>query len=605
MKNFLTSHETARSNSWEVIKYLLRFLWPKDCLNFRLRLVLAFSSLALSKVIAVWVPIYYKKAIDSLNISSESTLLIVPIGLLLAYGMARILASLFSELRDAVFAKVEHRAIRNIALMVFEHLHTLSLRYHLDRKTGGLSRSIERGTQAIESLLKYVTLFIFPTFIEIILVCGLLAYMYEVIFSLITLVTMLSYGGLTILLTQWRAKFLKQMNASDEESNSKAIDSLLNYETVKYFGNEEHERLRYDVSLSTYEKAAVKLKISLSVLNIGQSIIISAGLTIVMLLAAQRISTNTMSIGDFVLLNTYLMQLYWPLSNLGWAYREIKRGFIDLDSMFSLLKVPIEVKDPPNCDPIDMTEGAVLFENVSFSYTNTRSILKDVSFSIPAGKRVAMVGASGAGKSTIARLLFRFYDVTEGSISIDGQNIQSVPQKSLRHQIGVVPQDTVLFNDSLHYNIAYGNPNASKEEVLQVIKLAHLEAFIEKLPEGLDTLVGERGLKLSGGEKQRVAIARALLKQPKIFIFDEATSALDTHTEKEIQENLREISQEHTTLIIAHRLSTIVDADEILVLDNGEVTERGTHHELLSLKGMYAKMWTRQQEKQKEIGQAA
>lgn len=560
----------------------------------KLRLVLALSALVLSKVAVLYVPIIFKYAIDFLNNPTNAA---VPVGLMVLYGFMRLISSTFSEIRDATFAKVAQRSLRQVGLKIFDHLHHLSLRFHLERQTGGLTRAIERGTKSIETLLTFLSFSILPIIAEILLVSTFLWIMYDFYFAIITLLTMAIYIIFTLKLSEWRISYVRKMNENDSQSQTKAIDSLLNYETVKYFNNEYHEKERFDQSLRLYEKAAVQSKISLSYLNIGQVFIISVGLIAVMILASQQVIQKTMTVGDLVAVNTFLIQLYIPLFNLGFAYREIKLALVNLESMFSVMEEPEEIKDVPDAKPINVIGGEICFENVSFSYQENRSILKDISFTIPAGKTLAVVGSSGAGKSTISRILFRFYDVIKGKILIDDQDIKSVTQQSLRRSIGIVPQDTVLFNDTIGYNILYGRMDATKAEIVEAAKQAKIHDFIESLPEGYDTTVGERGLKLSGGEKQRVAIARTLLKRPKIFLFDEATSALDTRTEKEIQENLREISKNKTTLIIAHRLSTIIDADEIIVLEKGKIVEKGNHQTLLKENGIYAAMWKRQQDK--------
>ena len=575
------------------IRKLLPYIWPTNLPQIRLRVIFAFISLIMAKGATLAVPLLFKGAIDALT-PLHQAIITLPVVLVISYGIARLLSSLFSEVRDGIFATVTQRAVRQVGLSVFHHLHNLGLRYHLERQTGGLSRAIERGTKGIESLLQFLTFNIIPTFIEIILVSVVLWMLYDYRFSLITLLTMIAYATFTLIITEWRIEFVKTMNATDSEAHTKAIDSLLNFETVKYFGNEEHEATRFDSALKRYETAAIKSKLSLSFLNIGQSVIISGGLIIVMLLAGSAVISQEMTIGDFAAINTYLLQLYIPLFTLGFAYREVKLALVSMEAMFDLLNVPEEIQDQPNAPPLTVSGGEIIFDNVSFSYGPDRPILKDISFHVPAGKTVAIVGSSGAGKSTIGRLLFRFYDVSNGRITIDGQDIRTIRQDSLRQTIGVVPQDTVLFNDTIEYNIGYGNPKATHEQIEDASRHARIYTFIETLPEKYATRVGERGLKLSGGEKQRVAIARTLLKKPKIFLFDEATSALDTHTEKQIQASLEELSANHTTVIIAHRLSTVIDADEILVLDQGEIVERGRHGDLLTRGGLYATMWQRQ-----------
>lgn len=582
-----------RRNHLATLKTLLPYLWPAE-LNLRVRVVLAVSFLVGAKLINVTTPILFKRAIDALT--PQESALAVPLELILAYGLARVMTQSFGELRDAIFAKVAQRAIRNVGLQVFRHLHALSLRFHLDRQTGGLSRAVERGTKGIEFLLNFMLFNILPTLLEVGLVTAVLWKLYDARFALVTLITITLYIAFTLSITEWRTKYRRTMNETDQEASTKAVDSLLNFETVKYFGNEEHEATRFDSALQRYEKAAVTSKVSLSLLNIGQGAIISLGLTVIMVMAAAEVVSGRMKVGDFVLVNTYLIQLYLPLNFLGFVYREIKQSLIDLEAMFVLLTEQKEIADVPNAAPLLLQGGEVSFEQVRFGYGPDREILKDITFSVPAGRSIAIVGPSGAGKSTISRLLFRFYDVNSGSILIDGQDIRHVTQKSLRAAIGIVPQDTVLFNDSIYYNIAYGRPGATKEEVEEAARLARIHDFVVSLPEGYKTKVGERGLKLSGGEKQRVAIARTILKAPAILLFDEATSALDTHTEREIQQSLRDVSRDRTTLVIAHRLSTVVDADEIIVLEQGHIVERGRHDALLAAEGIYAGMWQRQQE---------
>jgi ABC-type transport system involved in Fe-S cluster assembly fused permease/ATPase subunit len=601
MRPVPTTKDVLFKPNVRTIKKLLPYIWPASLPQIRLRVIFAFVSLIIAKGATLVVPLLFKDAIDALSPVHQG-IITLPVILIISYGTARLLSALFSEARDGIFATVTQRAVRQVGLSVFHHLHHLGLRYHLERQTGGLSRAIERGTKGIESLLQFLTFNIIPTFIEIILVSGILWMLYDYRFSLITLLTMIAYAAFTLIITEWRIEFVKTMNATDSEAHTKAIDSLLNFETVKYFGNEEHEASRFDSALKRYETAAVKSKLSLSFLNIGQSVIISAGLIAVMLLAGSAVITQEMTVGDFAAINTYLLQLYIPLFTLGFAYREVKLALVSMEAMFDLLNVPEEIQDQPGAPPLTVNGGEIVFDNVSFSYSPDRPILNDISFHVPAGKTVAIVGSSGAGKSTIGRLLFRFYDVSKGRITIDGQDIRTIRQDSLRQTIGVVPQDTVLFNDTIEYNIGYGNPAATHEQIEDASRHARIYTFIESLPEKYATRVGERGLKLSGGEKQRVAIARTLLKKPKIFLFDEATSALDTHTEKQIQASLEELSANHTTVIIAHRLSTVIDADEILVLDQGKIVERGKHRDLLTRGGLYATMWQRQIEHQKVEG---
>ena len=591
----LSGRKTEAGFEWGALRSLSRYLWPENAFETKARVVIALTLLALAKVANVYTPILFKDAVDALS-GNESAVLILPIGLLVGYGIVRVLSIAFAELRDAVFTKVGQRAIRTVGLETFRHLHALALRFHLDRQTGGLTRSIERGTKGIDFLLNFMLFNILPTFLEILMVCGILWGLFNFWYALVTFVTVTGYIAYTFIITEWRIKFRRQMNETDSQANTRAIDSLLNYETVKYFGNEEHEAQRFDRSLASYEKAAVLSKSSLSLLNIGQAGIIGGGLVIMMLMAGNGVVAGELTIGEFTMVHIYLMQLFQPLNFLGFVYREIKQSLIDMEAMFNLLHVEQEVFNQPDSKPLKTGPGEVAFEGVSFGYDTRRGILKKVSFTVAPGKTLAIVGSSGAGKSTVSRLLFRFYDVDEGAVKIDGQDIRSVTQDSVRASIAIVPQDTVLFNDTILYNIGYGRPDASEEEIENAAKTASLHDFILKMPDGYQTIVGERGLKLSGGEKQRVAIARAILKQPKILIFDEATSALDTRTEREIQTALKAVSANHTTLVIAHRLSTIVDADEIVVFEQGEIVERGTHEVLLAGSGIYAAMWQRQQE---------
>jgi len=591
------NRSTPAGGDGKTIRALLPYLWPATRFDLRLRVALAMALLFAAKGATVVVPVILKYTVDGLSAPTQMIgIAAVPVALLLAYGAARIVSLTFKEMQSAVFAKVTHHAIREVALQTFKHLHKLSLRFHLERQTGGLSRAIERGTTGIEFLLRMMLFNIIPTMVEIAMVGALLWVFLSPMFAIATLGTIGAYVAWTLVLTNWRTRFRRQMNDNDSTAHTKAIDSLLNYETVKYFGNEAHEASRFDVALAGYEQAAIKSKTSLALLNTGQGAIIAVGVTVVMLMAGFGVREGTLTVGDFVLVNTYLLQLYLPLNFLGSAYREIKHSLTDMEDMFVLLDANEEVQDAPNAPNLDATKGEVRFENVTFAYDPRRPVLKDVSFTVPSGKSVAIVGASGAGKSTISRLLFRFYDVSGGRIVIDGEDIRDVTQSSLRAAIGIVPQDTVLFNDTIYYNIAYGRPGATHDEVERAAKLAKIHDFVLSLPDGYDTVVGERGLKLSGGEKQRVAIARTILKAPQILLFDEATSALDTHTEKEIQTSLSEVAAGRTTLAIAHRLSTVVDSDEILVLDQGQIIERGTHAILLEKNGLYATMWQRQQE---------
>jgi ABC-type transport system involved in Fe-S cluster assembly fused permease/ATPase subunit len=588
--------KSPQRGDWRVIRDLLPYL-----LEYRIRVVLALSCLIAAKFANLGIPILMKDLIDSLDVKADSpqALLVVPVGIIIAYGLLRISASLFAELREALFARVTQNAVRKVALQVFEHLHSLALSFHLARQTGGVSRDIERGTRGIQSLISYSLYSILPTLIEFCLVLGYFAYSYDIWFAAITLVALVLYIIFTIVVTEWRTHYRRTMNDMDSKANQKAIDSLLNFETVKYFGNEAFEARRYDENLLRYQSAAVKSQKTLAFLNLGQQIIIAIGLMLILWRATLGVVNGTMTLGDLVLVNTLMIQLYIPLNFLGVIYREIKQSLTDMDRMFSLLNTDKEIADSPNAHPLKIDNHGhgpdVRFENVSFHYDAKREILRDVSFNIPAGTITAVVGQSGAGKSTLARLLFRFYDVQSGKIVIDGQNIQDVTQASLRKAIGIVPQDTVLFNDTIGYNIAYGNPSASIEEVQEAARAAQIDGFIKRLPEGYDTQVGERGLKLSGGEKQRVAIARTLLKKPAMLIFDEATSALDSKTERAFQEELLSLAKNRTTLIIAHRLSTIVHADQILVMEHGQIVERGTHLELLAAKGRYAEMWQMQE----------
>ncbi|MBU3622883.1 ABC transporter ATP-binding protein/permease [Polynucleobacter sp. AP-Latsch-80-C2] len=588
--------KTPGRGDWRVIRDLLPYL-----LEYRFRVIIALSCLIAAKVANLGIPIVMKELINSLdvNASSPQVLLVVPLGIILAYGLLRISASLFTELREALFAKVTQNAVRKVALQVFEHLHSLALSFHLARQTGGVSRDIERGTRGIQSLISYSLYSILPTLIEFCLVLGYFAYSYDIWFAAITLAALVIYIGFTIVVTEWRTHYRRTMNDMDSKANQKAIDSLLNFETVKYFGNEAFEASRYDENLLRYQAAAVKSQKTLAILNLGQQIIIATGLMLILWRSTVGVVNGSMTLGDLVLVNTLMIQLYIPLNFLGVIYREIKQSLTDMDRMFSLLNTEKDIADSLDAKILQIHNRElgpdVRFEHVSFHYESKREILRDVSFNIPAGTITAVVGQSGAGKSTLARLLFRFYDVQTGKVLIDGQNIEDVTQASLRKAIGIVPQDTVLFNDTIGYNIAYGNPSASIEEVHEAARAAQIDGFIKRLPDGYDTQVGERGLKLSGGEKQRVAIARTLLKKPAMLIFDEATSALDSKTERAFQDELLSLAKNRTTLIIAHRLSTIIHADQILVMEHGQIVERGTHVELLAANGRYAEMWQMQE----------
>ena len=580
---------------------VLPYLWPKGRVDLKARIVVAMVFLVLSKVVTIWAPFAFKYATDLLTkaAADPASLLAVaviagPAAMILTYGFGRVMMVVFAQLRDAVFAKVGQHAVRELAIITFRHLHALSLRFHLERRTGGLSRVIERGTKGIDTILRYSLFNTIPTVLEIALMAGVLWWNFGWAYAVVIVVTVVLYVVFTYLATEWRIHIRRTMNDADTDANTKAIDSLLNFETVKYFGNEEHEAVRFDKSMAVYEKAAVKTWTSLAVLNGRQAIVFTIGLTIVMLMSAASIASGKATVGDFVMINALMIQLYMPLNFIGSVYRDIKQGLIDIEAMFNLLAVEQEVQDAPNAPDLKVGKGGIRFERVRFAYDPERPILKELSFEVKPGKTVAIVGPSGAGKSTISRLLYRFYDVYSGSIQIDGQEISEVSQKSLRAAVGMVPQDTVLFNDTIRYNIRYGRPDATDAEVEAAAKLAQIYNFVMSQPKGFDAMVGERGLKLSGGEKQRVSIARTILKGPPILILDEATSALDTMTEQDIQQALRVVSKDRTTLVIAHRLSTVVDADEIIVLDQGQVAERGTHAELLRRDGLYAAMWNRQ-----------
>ena len=592
----------ARTGHLTVLRELAPYIWPAGRPHLRMRVVMALVALIIAKAITLMVPIAYKAIVDLLT--DEATgkqitavgLAASPVLLIVAYGVGRVLMVLFAQFRDVWFTVVAQHAVRELANRTFSHLHALSLRFHLERRTGGLNRVIERGVTGVDTIVRMAVLNSIPTAVELLMISGLVAYYFGWIYVLVVLATVGLYVAFTFWASERRIAIRRDMNDSDTEAHAKAVDSLLNYETVKYFGNEAHEGRRFDSSMARYEQAAIRTYTSLGVLNTGQAVIFTVGTVVCMLLAARDVASGALTIGGFVMINAILMQLYLPLNFMGMVYREIKQGLIDIETMFALLHEPPEIVDRLGAKPLRVTKGEIKFENVSFAYDPERQILKHVSFEVPAGRMVAIVGPSGAGKSTISRILFRFYEVSGGRVLIDGQNISDVTQSSLRAAIGMVPQDTVLFNDTIFYNIRYGRPEASDREVREAAKLAQVHDFIMTLPQGYDSLVGERGLKLSGGEKQRVAIARTILKSPPILMLDEATSALDSHTEKEIQDALERVARERTSLVIAHRLSTVVHADNIIVLDHGEIVEQGTHQELLARGGIYASLWTRQRE---------
>lgn len=597
------SHDT---DHWTVFKGLVPFVWPKGRADLRRNVVLAVIVLVLAKLVTIAVPIIFKEVTDVLtgdatgkSALSAMSLAIGASGLILGYATLRVLMMALNQIRDVLFTRVGQNAVRQLNNRTFRHLHRLSLRFHLERRTGGLSRVIERAARGVELILRMGVLQMVPTALELVLVCGLLTFYFDWTYAAIIALTVAAYMAFTFKASEWRIAIRREMNDSDNEATTKAVDSLLNFETVKYFGNEELETKRFDSAMARYEKAAIKTYYSLGVLNSGQALIFTIGMGLVMWMTAVGVMAGTNTIGDFVMLNTMMIQLYMPLNFLGTVYREIKQALVDLETMFGLLKESPEIADKLGAQPLQVADGSIRFDDVSFFYDQERQILSDVSFDVPAGQMVAIVGPSGAGKSTISRILFRFYDIASGSVTIDGQNIRDVTQQSLRAAIGVVPQDTVLFNDTIYYNILYGRPDATKAEVEAASRLAQIDHFIEILPEGYNTMVGERGLKLSGGEKQRVAIARTILKGPPILMLDEATSALDSHTEKEIQDALDLVAKDRTTLVIAHRLSTIVHADKILVLDKGKIAETGTHGELISKDGLYASLWNRQRQAEK------
>ena len=592
----------ARTGHLTVLRELAPYIWPAGRPDLRMRVVFALIALIIAKAITLLVPIAYKAVVDLLT--GEATgkeitavgLAASPVFLIVAYGVGRVMMVVFAQFRDVWFTAVAQNAVRQLANRTFSHLHALSLRFHLERRTGGLNRVIERGVTGVDTIVRMAVLNSIPTAVELLMISGLVAYYFGWIYVVVVLVTVALYVAFTFWASERRIAIRRDMNDSDTEAHAKAVDSLLNYETVKYFGNEAHEARRFDASMARYEKAAIRTYTSLGWLNTGQAVIFTLGTVICMLLAARDVVSGTLTIGGFVMINAILMQLYLPLNFMGMVYREIKQGLIDIETMFALLHEPAEITDRPGAKPLRVTKGEIRFENVSFAYDPERQILKDVSFEVPAGKMVAIVGPSGAGKSTISRILFRFYELTSGRVLIDGQDIRDVTQASLRAAIGMVPQDTVLFNDTILYNIRYGRPEANNAQVREAARLAQIHDFIMTLPQGYDSLVGERGLKLSGGEKQRVAIARTILKSPPVLMLDEATSALDSHTEKEIQDALERVARERTSLVIAHRLSTVVHADNIIVLDHGEIVEQGTHVELLARGGLYASLWARQRE---------
>jgi ATP-binding cassette, subfamily B, heavy metal transporter len=595
----------ARTSHGALFSGLLPYVWPERRPDLKVRFVIAFAVLLIAKLVTVGVPVLYKDATDRLTASGAHAVTLgqgLAIGiamLIFAYGTGRVLTMVLTQIRDVIFTEVSQNAVRELNNRTFAHLHRLSLRFHLERRTGGLSRVIERATRGVELIIRMGILNVLPTALELLLVVGMLFYYFDWRYVAIMLATVAVYMWFTFAASERRIAIRREMNDSDTDANTKAIDSLLNFETVKYFGNEDHETRRFDASMARYERAAIKTFRSLGTLNSGQALIFTIGMTLCMLLAARGVIAGTNSVGEFVMVNALMIQLYMPLNFMGMVYREIKQGLVDLEAMFALLEEMPEIKDKPGARPLQVTRGEIRFQDVRFAYERDRPILKDVSFAVPAGKMVAIVGPSGAGKSTISRVLFRFYDIQLGAVTIDGQGIRDVTQKSLRAAIGVVPQDTVLFNDTIYYNIKYGRPDATDADVYEAARLAQIDTFIRTLPLGYKTMVGERGLKLSGGEKQRVAIARTILKGPPILVLDEATSALDSHTEKEIQDALDRVAQGRTTLVIAHRLSTIVHADSILVMENGRVVEQGTHAELVAKGGLYASLWERQRQAEK------
>ena len=594
MKNNAEIAAAERKSGIRTILRVVPYLWPKDRFDFRVKVISALVLLVLAKAVINFAPFLYREAVNALTETGNSPFLLGAVGMTVAYGGARILSRGFEQLRDVVFAAVAQRAFRNLALETFQHIHKLSLRYHISRKTGALSRVIERGVKGLEFLLRFLLFSVGPLILELLIIAGIMFFWFDYLYLTVIIVMIAAYIWFTIKVTEWRVKIRKFMNDQDTDANQKAIDSLLNYETVKYFSAEEREAKRYDGAIKQYEKAALTTAYSLAFLNFGQSLIITAGLIIVMVMAALGVQSGYLTVGDFVMVNAYMIQITMPLNFLGTVYREIRQGLVDMGEMFDLLEQPAEILDSDNAAELKITEGRIAFENVTFGYNKSTPIIQNVSIEINSKETVAIVGPSGSGKSTLGRLLFRFYDAQEGSIKIDGQDIRDVTQESLHSSIGVVPQDTVLFNDTIYYNIAYGLDNASRAAVEKAAKDAQIHDFILSLPDGYETTVGERGLKLSGGEKQRVGIARTLLKNPPILLLDEATSALDTETEREIREALTNASEGRSVLTIAHRLSTIADADRIIVLENGSIVEIGTHEALLSKRGRYYSLWTKQ-----------
>lgn len=593
MRGMRSDFEPSGKIDWSVIKQI----WPY-LLEYKARIVLALLCLVAAKFASIGMPFILKEVVDDLDqklSDAGSTLIAVPLALLFAYGLARFANVLLGEIRDTLFGRVTERAMRRVGLRVFEHLHALDLAFHLNRRTGGLSRDIERGTSGISFLMRFLVFNIVPAFLELFLVMGILWQQYRVEFALIVLVSVVAYVWFSKMTTDWRTQFIREANAADNKSNSRAVDSLLNFETVKYFANESYEASLYDKELAEWEQAKRKNRLTLFVLNAGQALIISVSLTAMLLMAANDVAQGRMTLGDFVLVNAFMMQIFLPLNFLGFVYREIKSSMANIERMFELLKTETSVSDQANAKELNISEGRIEFKSVSFAYEEERPILKDFSFKLEPGEKLAIVGSSGAGKSTLAKLVFRFYDVNQGDIVIDGQSIKSITQHSLRQAIGVVPQDSVLFNDTLIENVRYGRPSAKDDEVKRAIKMAHLQGFVESLPKGYDTQVGERGLKLSGGEKQRVAIARTILKHPAILVFDEATSSLDSRSERAVMEAIDAVSQGKTSIVIAHRLSTVVNADRILVLEKGQIVEQGSHEQLLALAGHYSQLWAMQQ----------